>query len=74
MHVASRDSPQSLEFWEDCRPSGSYRFSLHSWLDRLLSDASAGNLFEQGFILHGPLAEQCDGFGELVAGRREAVV
>src|ERR1700686_2824293 len=36
--------------------------------------ASCGNLLEQSLILHGPFAEQCDGFGELVAGWREAVV
>jgi hypothetical protein len=36
--------------------------------------ASGGNLLEQSLILHGPFAEQCDGFGELVAGCREAVV
>ena len=36
--------------------------------------ASGGNLLEQSLILHGPFAEQCDGFGELVAGWREAVV
>jgi hypothetical protein len=26
MHVSSRDAPQSLEFWEDGRQSGSYQF------------------------------------------------
>jgi hypothetical protein len=36
--------------------------------------ASGGNPLEQSLILHGPFAEQCDGFGELVAGWREAVV
>jgi hypothetical protein len=39
-----------------------------------LGSASGGNLLEQSPILHGPFAKQCDGFGELVAGWREAVV
>jgi hypothetical protein len=36
--------------------------------------ASGRNLLGQSLILHGPFAEQCDGFRELVAGWREAVV
>ena len=36
--------------------------------------ASADDLLEQSLILHGPLAEQSDGFGKLVAGWREAVI
>jgi hypothetical protein len=34
----------------------------------------AGNLLEQSFIPHGPVAEQRYGLGELVAGWSEAVV
>jgi hypothetical protein len=47
---------------------------LYSQLVDYSVSASARNLLEQSLILHGPLAEQCDGFGELVAGWREAVV
>jgi hypothetical protein len=36
--------------------------------------ASADNLFEQSPVLLGPIAEQRDSFGELVAGWREAVI
>jgi hypothetical protein len=58
-----------------CRPSGSCRTSIHSWcwIDYSVS-ASGGNVLEQSLILRGPFAEQSDGFGELVAGWREAVV
>src|SRR5260370_6573517 len=47
---------------------------LYSQLVDYSVSVSGGNLLEQSLILHGPFAEQCDGFGELVAGWREAVV
>ena len=53
--------------------------ALHRALDymKLLSHsviASASNLLEQSLVLLGPSAEQCNGFGELFAGWREAVI